>query len=215
MVPVNGMHVVTPVHALYGSATQLEPASAAQNDVAQELQVAAVPPSGMHVEVLPLLEPPPLLLVVLPELLPELVAPLELPAPLELLAVTPELLPPPELELPSGSFVAGVGLLLLLQATTSAAPAATTTDVAATLRSKWFVLITAPRNSRSDSYPWHKDSRCCRPYTCDPRRLSQAATRRSTSRARAIDTTTRARSRSSAGLAWRTRAPRIPASLRP
>src|SRR5580700_1315492 len=59
------MHVVTVEHALYGSPTQLAPASAAQKDTAHELQVDASeaqfdPPSAA----------PPLLLV--PELLPPL-----------------------------------------------------------------------------------------------------------------------------------------------
>jgi hypothetical protein len=104
---------------LYGSPTQLEPASAAQNETAHELQVAASPPSGAHVDVLPLLEPEPLL------------EPVPLLEPAPLLLVVPELLPlldavpllePLLLLAEPSSPVAGVGLLELLQAATNAAP---------------------------------------------------------------------------------------------
>jgi hypothetical protein len=103
---------------LYGSPRQLEPASAAQNETAHELHVAASPPSGVHVDALPLLEP----------LLP---APLDVVPLLEpLLLVVPELLPlleagpllEPLLLAEPSSPVAGVGLLELLQAATNAAP---------------------------------------------------------------------------------------------
>ena len=134
-------------HVLYGSVVT----------VAHEWHSAADPPSFSHgaasvdaspaslegdVASLPLLAPPELLAPL------ELVPPLELLAPPELLAV-PELLPLldalPSVPVP----VAGDGLLLLLHATTSVAPHAAASTAPVILRSKWFVLITAPRNSRN------------------------------------------------------------------
>jgi hypothetical protein len=130
--------------------------------VAHEWHSAASPPSFAHGAASVTAASPPLL----PELLaaPELLAPPELPAAPELLAppelpAAPELLAPPELlaapellplldALPSLP-VAGAGLLALLHATTSVAPHAAASTAVVILRSKWFVLITAPRNSRS------------------------------------------------------------------
>jgi hypothetical protein len=112
------------------------------------------PPSYVEQEIGPLLEPLPLELA--PELLavPELLPLLEAAPLLEAvpLLVAPELLPLLD-ALPSSSvLVAGAGLLLLLHATTRAAPEAIATPVTMKLRSKWFVLITAPRNSRSGKH---------------------------------------------------------------
>jgi hypothetical protein len=108
--------------------------------VAQELQDASAPPSGVH--------GPPLLLLP-PSLLPPLL--------LELLLLDPPLLLLLELLLDELSslgpasivFVGVAGLLLLLQAAAAAVPATATSTTPVILRRRLWAFITQPRSSQS------------------------------------------------------------------
>jgi len=106
--------------------------------VAQELQDASAPPSGVHG--LPLLLPPSLLPPLLLELL-LLDPPLLL---LELLLDELSSLGPASIV-----FVGVAGLLLLLQATAAAVPATATSTTPVILRRRLWAFITQPRSSQS------------------------------------------------------------------